>query len=62
MFGEAVEFGKYAVKDPQLKKEYAALTKQGQTAYNVAVSDARHPPKINSILTQGTPTTSAVAS
>ena len=52
-FGEAVEFGKYAVKNPDLKKEYAALAKKGQSAYNVAVSDARIPPKINSLLTHG---------
>jgi hypothetical protein len=52
-FGDAVEFGKEAVKDPELKKEYAALAKKGQTAYNVAVSDARLPPDINSLLTQG---------
>lgn len=52
-FSEAVEFGKQAVKDPELKKEYAALARKNQTAYNVAVSDARLPPKINSLLTQG---------
>jgi hypothetical protein len=52
-FGEAVEFGKQAVKNPELKREYAALAGKGQTAYNVAVSDARLPPEINSLLTQG---------
>lgn len=52
-FGEAVEFGKDAVKNPALKAEYAALAKKNQTAYNVAVSDARLPPKINSLITQG---------
>ena len=52
-FSEAVEFAKQAVKDPELKKEYAALAGKNQTAYNVAVSDARLPPKINSLLTQG---------
>jgi hypothetical protein len=52
-FGEAVQFGKEAMKDADLKKKYAALAKKGQTAYNVAVSDARLPPKINSLLTQG---------
>lgn len=52
-FADAVEFGKKAVKDPALKQEYAALAKQGQTAYNVAVSDARLPPKIHSLLAQG---------
>ena len=52
-FGKAVEFGKYAIKNPDLKKEYAALAKKGQSAYNVAVSDARIPPKINSLLTHG---------
>ena len=52
-FGDAVEFGRQAVRDPELKKEYAALAKKGQTAYNVAVSDARLPPNINSLLTQG---------
>ena len=52
-FGEAVEYGKQAVKDPEVKKEYAALAKKGQTAYNVAVADARLAPKINSLLTQG---------
>jgi hypothetical protein len=51
LFGDAVDFGKQAVKDPDLKSEYAALAKKGQTAYNVAVSDARLPPKINSLLT-----------
>jgi len=52
-FGEAIEFGKWAVKDPEVKATYAALAKGNQTAYNVAVSDARVPPKINSILTKG---------
>jgi hypothetical protein len=52
-FGEAVHFGKHVVKDADLKSEYAALAKKGQTAYNLAVSDARLPPKINSLLTQG---------
>jgi hypothetical protein len=52
-FGEAVELAKEAVKNPDLKKEYAALAKKGQSAYNVAVSDARLPPKINSLLTHG---------
>lgn len=52
-FADAVAFGKYAVKTPELKAIYAALVKQGQTAYNVAVSDARTPPKIKSLITQG---------
>ena len=52
-FAEAVTFGKYVVRDPELKAIYAALVTQGQTAYNVAIADARLPPKINSLLTQG---------
>ena len=52
-FAEAVQFGKQAVKNPELKAEYAALAKKNQTAYNVAVSDARLPPKINSLITNG---------
>ncbi len=52
-FAEAVAFGKYVVTDPELKAKYAALVKQGQTAYNAAVSDARLPPKIKSLITQG---------
>ena len=52
-FAEAVEFGKKAIRDPQLKAEYASLAKPRQTPYNAAVSDARLPPKINSLLTQG---------
>ena len=52
-FGQAVRYGKQAVKDEQLKAEYEALRKSNQTAYNVAVSDARIPPTINSLLAQG---------
>ena len=52
-FGKAVRYGKEAVKDDKLKAEYEALRKTNQTAYNVAVSDARIPPKINSLLAHG---------
>ena len=52
-FAEAVELAKQALDDPELKKEYAALARKGQTAYNVAVSDARVPPEIKTLVTQG---------
>lgn len=52
-FAEAVELAKEALADPERKKEYAALARKGQTAYNVAVSDARVPPEIKTLITQG---------
>jgi hypothetical protein len=53
-FAQTTEFAVAATKDPELKKEYAALTKKkGHNAYITAKLDASHPPKIVSVIHQG---------
>jgi hypothetical protein len=48
-FQRATIYGRTAVADPNLKADYIAAAKEGQTAYNVAVADFFHAPDIDSI-------------
>jgi hypothetical protein len=48
-FAEYIRYAKAAIKDPDLKAAYAAVAKPGRTAFNRAVTDASHPPKIGKI-------------
>ena len=45
-FAEYIQYAKAAIKDPDIKAAYAAVAKPGRTAFNRAVTDASHPPKI----------------
>jgi len=42
-FAEYIKYAKAAIKDPDIKAAYAAVTKPGRTAFNRAVTDANHP-------------------
>ena len=46
-------YAQEAIKDPVLKNAYGLMTKDGQTAYNRAFSDACHAPKVLAILPAG---------
>jgi len=48
-FAEYIQYAKAAIKDPDIKAAYAAAAKPGRTAFNRAVTDASHPPKIGKI-------------
>jgi hypothetical protein len=48
-FAEYIRYAKAAIKDPDIKAAYAAVAKPGRTAFNRAVTDASHPPKIGKI-------------
>jgi hypothetical protein len=48
-FAEYIRYAKAAIKDPDIKVAYAAAAKPGRTAFNRAVTDASHPPKIGKI-------------
>ena len=48
-FAEYIKYAKAAIKDPDIKAAYAAAAKPGRTAFNRAVTDASHPPKIEKI-------------
>jgi hypothetical protein len=48
-FAEYIRYAKAAIKDPDIKAAYAASAKPGRTAFNRAVTDASHPPKIGKI-------------
>lgn len=41
------------INNAELKSLYDTFRKKGQTAYNVAMSDVSHPPKIKALYTQG---------
>jgi len=45
-FAEYIWYAKITIKDPAIKAAYAAVAKPGGTAFNRAVTDASHPPKI----------------
>jgi len=45
-FAGFIQYAKAAIKDPVIKAMYAAAAKRGRTAFNRAVTDAYHPPKI----------------
>ena len=46
-------YGKYIGSIPEMKAEYKAVAKPGQTAYNVAFKDARYPPEVTAVSIQG---------
>ncbi len=48
-FAEYIKYAKAAIKDPEIKAAYARAAKPGRTAFNRAVTDASHPPKIGKI-------------
>jgi hypothetical protein len=48
-FAEYIKYAKAAIKDPDIKAAYAAAAKPGRSAFNWAVTDASHPPKIGKI-------------
>jgi hypothetical protein len=48
-FMEANMYAKNAIKDPVLKALYRSVATGGQTAYNIAVSDAYKGPEIKSV-------------
>lgn len=52
-FTQAIAYAKVAIKDPVIKAAYAAVAKPGQTAFNMACSDAFNPPTVESINLEG---------
>ena len=50
-FASCIAYAKKAIKNSELKAAYQAAAKDGQTAFNVATSDALNPPEIKTILT-----------
>ena len=52
-FASAIAYAKKVVNDPALKAMYDTVTKDGQTAFNVATSDALKAPEVTGILTDG---------
>lgn len=52
-FKWATKYAISAVKDPDLKLLYQAAAAEGQSAYNVAVSDAFQPPVLSELNTKG---------
>lgn len=52
-FKEAVVYAKAAIQDPALKLDYAAVARPGQSAFNVAFSDAYMAPELSNLTTSG---------
>lgn len=48
-FKKAVKYGQYAIRTPELLKQYTKIKKSNQSAYNAAVSDFLLHPKIEAI-------------
>jgi hypothetical protein len=48
-FQQAAIYGRSVISDPQLKAEYKAAVKPGQSAYNVAVADFFYAPDIGEV-------------
>jgi hypothetical protein len=48
-FADCIAYAKSAVKNPEMRARYQAAIKGGQTAFNVATSDALNPPEIKHI-------------
>jgi len=48
-FRRANQYAKTALKDPIAYEQYAARTKPGQSAYNVAMADFMHAPDIEAV-------------
>ncbi len=52
-FASCIAYAKTAIKNPVFKAAYQAAVKDGQTAFNVATSDALNPPILTNINTVG---------
>lgn len=52
-FRESVIYAKTAIQDPALKLDYAAVARPGQSAFNVAFSDAYLAPELSNLDTNG---------
>ena len=50
-FASCIAYAKAAINDPAIKALYQASAKDGQTAFNVATSDALNPPEVRNIFT-----------
>jgi hypothetical protein len=48
-FASCIAYAKKAIKNPVVKAAYQAAAKDGQTAFNVATSDALNPPELTNI-------------
>jgi hypothetical protein len=48
-FASCIAYAKKAIKNPVVKAAYQAAAKDGQTAFNVATSDALNPPELTKI-------------
>jgi hypothetical protein len=52
-FGKAVAYAQSAIKNPDIKRDYKAVATGGQSAFNVAIKDARYPPQVTAITSRG---------
>lgn len=52
-FRESIVYAKAAIADPALKLDYEAMARPGQTAFNVAFSDAYIGPEVSNIQAVG---------
>ena len=52
-FKQSNKYASRAIKDEAIKKMYAAVATNGQSAHNVAFSDAFHPPVITGVIANG---------
>lgn len=48
-FQDAIFYGKSILSDPELKSQYGAKAKEGESAYNVAVADFLNAPDIKEV-------------
>jgi hypothetical protein len=53
VFASAIAYARKVINDPALKAMYEAAAKEGQTAFNVATSDALKAPQVTAILMDG---------
>jgi len=51
-FKQSVVYGKAAIKDPALKLDYLSVARPGQSAFNVAFSDAYMAPELSNLDTE----------
>jgi hypothetical protein len=52
-FANAVRFAQRVIQDPVLNSWYEAAAKDGNSAYNTAISDANDPPELTGLNTAG---------
>src|SRR5436190_5798284 len=48
-FNDASRYAKAAIQDPLVKAGYEAVTRPGQSAYNIAFQDAFNPPELSQL-------------